>query len=714
MTLLAWVIVAVHAQGDPGPLDAFRANAKAIRVNVEFEYSAGLLDSSALPKEGLWGSKALGFVPRGVIVGRWESDGESEHFVCGPDRAALTGPRSPVTEHSQQQLVPFELLFGGEFQAYHPLGFGIIDILATESAKGLIPGTGPFRWWDPAGFPHMIEEKMSGARLERLTALHDGHPTEVEVYSLEGTAGDDRTWMEIAYDPSVGYLPRYSRMTFTVPNKKSAWVKQFYLVDARPCAAGGFVPTEWYETYFSVDDFLGRYPEFTHQTLLSPTSRQSRVGYFRATKFEDRRSAVALDHLDGVRMIAAPGGFVGLPATVEALTVSDIRALCGSRLTRPLNLSFPALDVKELHEHDKPPGPSWWIYVVPCLIIAAAVFIAVRRLRRSSILLLSFPVVAFLSGCSEPARIGLKANFAETTFIADSGTVSMTLLVSNTGNRALRILGVDGGCACRQVDQSELPVGVNPGAKVPLPVKMSHRRQYQPETILFSFQTDHGAVQCPVVLDVLPSDRLNPEAPINVMLSEEDQWEFELVHRQLYRADEGRYAAELVVPPDFVATELRRESGHIARAPQFAFTDVTYTVRLVDRSLGFRRDTIGVRGPDGRVLTEAPVLWRRLSFLSCLPDMVMLGARPVRVFLRCPDETVELTKVLSAPPGIKAVVSSPREVTVMLGDDPPEVLKGVIEVDTTAEGRGPLQIPIVRYAPKLETAQAQVPPGEDE
>jgi hypothetical protein len=84
-------------------------------------------------------------------------------------------------------------------------------------------------------------------------------------------------------------------------------------------------------------------------------------------------------------------------------------------------------------------------------------------------------------------------------------------------------------------------------------------------------------------------------------------------------------------------------------------------------------------------------------------DCFNLGLRPARVFLRCPDESVELTGVVSAPEGIKAVVSSTRELTVMLDDDAPGIIDGVVEVATTAEGRGPLRIPIVRYAPGTDS-----------
>ena len=67
----------------------------------------------------------------------------------------------------------------------------------------------------------------------------------------------------------------------------------------------------------------------------------------------------------------------------------------------------------------------------------------------------------------------------------------------------------------------------------------------------------------------------------------------------------------------------------------------------------------------------------------------------------CPDQGVELTKVLSEPGGVKAVVSSTREVTVMPGEHGPGIVSGTIEVGPTAVGRAPLRIPVVRYHSSL-------------
>ena len=154
-----------------------------------------------------------------------------------------------------------------------------------------------------------------------------------------------------------------------------------------------------------------------------------------------------------------------------------------------------------------------------------------------------------------------------------------------------------------------------------------------------------------------------------------------------------------MTPPELTLTLLNVKSGQIGRAPEFHFEDRTYELHLEDRSIGLKKGVIYLSGADRVPIFEVPVVWHRLPFLSTAPDRIVLGAQPVRAFLRCPDERVELAEVVSAPKGVKAVISSTREVTITLADTSPGVIDGTIEVRTTAQSRPPLRIPVVHYAP---------------
>lgn len=96
----------------------------------------------------------------------------------------------------------------------------------------------------------------------------------------------------------------------------------------------------------------------------------------------------------------------------------------------------------------------------------------------------------------------------------------------------------------------------------------------------------------------------------------------------------------------------------------------------------------------------------RIAFLSSSPSRVILGSRPIRAFLRCPDESVELTTVVEQPKGIKAVVASSREASIQIDEGAPAILPGVVEVETTAPGDARPKIPIVRYSSPTSGASA--------
>jgi len=147
---------------------------------------------------------------------------------------------------------------------------------------------------------------------------------------------------------------------------------------------------------------------------------------------------------------------------------------------------------------------------------------------------------------------------------------------------------------------------------------------------------------------------------------------------------------------------------------RYKFRDTSYLVSLTDHAMGSHRAELRLRGRStAQPILSVPVVWQRIPFVSSIPDRVVLGTRPIRVFLRCSDESVELTRVVSSPPGVKAVLSSPRELVVQPTDYSPDVLDGVIVVGTTAADRPSLDIPLVRYQPTQTTRQARPATGTE-
>ncbi len=228
------------------------------------------------------------------------------------------------------------------------------------------------------------------------------------------------------------------------------------------------------------------------------------------------------------------------------------------------------------------------------------------------------------------------------------------------------------------------------------------------ERYLFRAETDRGSVDIPVGLILFPRNRVSPTGVASPSLIEDQPWEFTLVHRATYEATSGPPAFDLQPIPEFDVRRDGAKRGQVAVSDRFEYQDTTYRVVLKDKQLGPHKTVLTLKHQDGHEAIEIPVVWRRVPYLSAVPDRAYLGPRPYRVFLRCPDEQVELTRVLSTPEGVKAVVSSPREVTVMLmAGTAPAVIDGVVTVETTAKDRQPLRFPVTRYSVTQNTTPSK-------
>ena len=718
--MLTALAILTFAQLSPGPLDAFRANYASIKVDLEYVYRKGGVDAATVADGRLWRERPLNFVgdPRLAVVGRWSCDGEVEwYYFSSPEEVLEAGRKQPKVLGAMVPYVPeHEGIYDGVTLAGHLLHDDVtmdrgqvIQVWNNRSPGFLSMGKGPFFWWISYPFPQILEVHFPGATPTRRKAERDGHPTEVEIYHRTIKGGWHQ--IEVSYDPAIGYLPRYARMVVFSGDKtglvKTAYeglVKETYLVEARPCAAGGVVPTEWYDTSYEIDGFQRRYPGYNDDTLLAPSGGAA-LGHFKVTSFRDRAAPVTLTHLEEIRWIASAGGRVPLPPGTSALTLPDVKKALGTRLTNPKPAALPKLNVDEaeMRQYSRPPARRWSPYLYGALggvILLVSLFVWRRRRSLSALLGL-----LGMAGCGmgEQPAAKLTAAFTQPRLLynLNDPAIPLTLVVKNEGNQALRIFKAEGGCACRQVDQSRFPTLLKPSGELPLTVSISPGRASLPQSFNFAFETNWGSLVVPVYLHALPRHQLSPETPSCNALNEGDEWTFEIVHRSIREASEPQIATELrALEPRFAIEKTGVHSGQVGMAPEFVYEDTTYRITLVDHNLGLHKSELVLQDlAENQPLLVAPTVWQRVAYLSSVPDRVPLGAHPVRVFLRCPDESVELTRVLSAPEGVKAVVSSPREVTVRLDENAPGIIDSLVEVGTTAEGWPPLRIPVVRYAP---------------
>ncbi len=686
-----------------------------MKVDIEYTYEFGHADASTLDGLGVWSGEARNVreLRHHAVIGRWECDGSIERYECRTPANALNELRAATKPGlNPGRIEPFELIWDGEVYATHFIKGESVDprtyllTVAEEHEKPVrITCTGaPLMWWGLHRFPTLIKAQYPAAQVHRGRAVIAGHATETEVYFNPGPRADR---LEIWYDPAVGYLPRYSRIS--AKSGKDGVVKEFYLVSAKRCAAGGFVPTEWIETSFMVEDFASKYDQMDVDTVVKPTGPKIGLGHYRAITVRDRKTPVRLVRLEGVNTISTDTGRVRLDRAISSLSLEEIKTLVRTRLVpRPLLPPLSRLDVEELHRYDPPRGPSGWMrygYVAAGALVIILISIGYFARRRRAVIALILIAVNF-TGCARTKNplARLEATFSPSRLVYDSasGAIPTTMVVRNTGNEALKLFRADGGCSCRQVDQAQFPKILKPGETIRLAMRLADRQEYRPQNFGVAFETDHGTLSVPASLLALPRHRISPEGPSHTALYEKDEWTFDLTHREIVSTEDGS-TTRLTGPEQFEIREVARQSGRVANAPEFGFIDTTYKVTLRNAELGLHKALINLKENDDWPLVSVPVVWRRVPFLSTIPDRVSLGIQPVRVFLRCPDERVELIRVIAKPAGINAMVSSVRELTVMLDEGAAAIIDGQIEVGTTAIGRPSLKVPVARYAPSART-----------
>ena len=209
----------------------------------------------------------------------------------------------------------------------------------------------------------------------------------------------------------------------------------------------------------------------------------------------------------------------------------------------------------------------------------------------------------------------------------------------------------------------------------------------------FLFSTDVGNIACQASIQALPRHSVSPDSiTLSSIYDNEGEQRFDLAHRVITEVSSDYEPVELV-PSDPAALKSSVIDVHedtLGGSRLYKFRDTTYRVSLTDHTMGSHRAELLLRrGDPSQAILSVPVVWQRVPLVSSIPQRVVLGKRPVRVFLRCPDESVELTRVVSSPPGVKAVITSPRELTVQPTDKVPEVLDTVVVVGTT-DPVGPL------------------------
>jgi len=707
MNLLEVLVVLLAADAKPGPMDAYRANYAAIKADTDFTYEWSRGDKSSMP---IWADR---FTPGCLLAtttlvaadGRWSCDGTSEHYVLLVTNDKMSKQVKVAGESMIKNVIikSSEIICDAteETIIHHELNARGDSLQVVQSGSSPISMVGPLAWWLCDPYPWILRAEFSNASPIRKNFLIGNIPTEMEIYRTELPGGWNQ--VEVAYDPKVGYLPRYMRAICSNPNGVAS-VKELYLLDAQPTAGGGFIPSEWFDASYRVDAFPKRYPAYEPAGILVPTSSVS-FGHLKIKRNGPLLKPVALDQLSKVRAILASGKHVIIEPGTQTLTLDEVKSRIGG-MGAPVSPKMPHLDKEEIKARSTSrTSPSLGVYALGILGITGSGFAIIywKRHRTLSVVL-CFGLLN--TGCSrpQPPEIKLSASFTKRVIIYDVNepTLSLHLQVINAGNVPVMLFKISGGCSCRVVDQSRFPLLLAPHDRVELAVKMNDKRQYDVQNITFGFETNTGLRTVTASLLALPRHHVSPSTLAMALVADTYVKPTEIVHRQIYSTAYPKESVKVAMPPEFKAKLVRNQGGIVSEAEGYFYEDSTYELLLNDDTVGLHKSAIFVKNLDGMILVDIPIIWNRQPFLSSTPERVSLGNNSVRVFLRCPDESVELKSVLSAPKGVSATIVSPREITLRLLDPAPNVIDGIVEVSTTALQQPSLRIPIARYAPLVQ------------
>lgn len=686
-------IVAYQGSSHPAPVDAAIANYAAVNSKLTYEYRYGNVPSDGIGAKDIWGMRrevVYGWKATQTQNGEWGFDGNTERYV-------FKSP-NPIGVGNDKDKVPvFEVLYDGRTLAYRMQGQKGISVQRANENIFETVGISPFRIFSNT-FPSIFEKRY-GSKIESRSIVRRGDRIyEVETYRKElSTAWDE---MHVYYDPNQNFVPSYVVNITFKQSRNEAMVREHRMIESKNCKSGGVVPSEWIEIMYLVPNFYEQFrdhgPE-THYPLPSSVT----FAQFSVTSFTDD-AMTSFTNVGEKPVIRAPGGTTIAPS--GELSLGKINSLAGKKVDKLRTLNLPSFDaeaVKTTTRNSKILYNST-IGVAVILFVLVVLYIIFRRKRyiNTLIIILGF----YVCGCEKSGpEVLLEGTFVPNQMIYDTRVGIVThLVLKNTGNRPLILKKIDGGCSCRQIDPGKLPIKLGVGQDARFETKIQSSVDVHKAKYMMAIETDIGMLNVPVSLVAFAGHQLSPGSFMNNDLLDEAEWEFEVTQRDIYFEDRPPGNTRLMAPEDFQLMLVSQQIRKIPEVNGLMYKDSIYSLRLINKSDGLHKRTVALRDTESKQsLAEAGIVWERRPFLASTPRKVFLGSRSVRVFLRCPDAGVELTRILVAPKGVKAVIVSPREILVSSSDECTGLIDGNIRVATSVDNGAVLDIPVVRFANSL-------------
>jgi len=93
---------------------------------------------------------------------------------------------------------------------------------------------------------------------------------------------------------------------------------------------------------------------------------------------------------------------------------------------------------------------------------------------------------------------------------------------------------------------------------------------------------------------------------------------------------------------------LRTEDGSVEGSRSVKYRDTVFVAELAGSRISSGQfDLAFAAGRESPLV--GPVLVQVTPFLSSTPSTVLIGTRPTRVLLRCPDDAVEFRRIVALP-----------------------------------------------------------------
>ncbi len=474
MMLLA---IACLGQLPLGPLDAFKANYGATKVEAIYTYKSGSGTADTLKNLREWSGKEVAYVEDSDSMSvRWACDGNAEVLKCEElakfsqsDKKELTFDKTSRKAFVKSK-ISIEVLTDGWIQAEHRSTDGAVQIHINADPGLARLGRGPYMWWGSFRFPSSIKTDFEDASPSTFESSLGGYKTIVSVYQKNYGPGGGDYRVEIHFDPSIGYLPRFARSIGV--SGKNVYCKELYLIEAKSSTDGGFVPTEYFDAAFSAAPVSLPSTSVTLDFKSIKPLGTVKIGHLQNSKFSSLTGPVAITNLEMVKVIAGRGGFVPL-SSKSPLTIDQIKSSLGKKLTDAKPTTFATSD---LPDAAKPVARGWNISALQISLIIVVVLALSRvlwkRIKKSTLIMILCVAFGGLSGCSRPSdsEVKVEASFDRSQQLIEghSANLHLSLIIVNQTNTPIKVFKVDGNCSCRAVDQSVLPSTLSPGAKLVL------------------------------------------------------------------------------------------------------------------------------------------------------------------------------------------------------------------------------------------------------